>query len=226
MTTLHSGLKLLVVEDHQLIREMLVLACSQTWPDAIVESATTGEDGLRLIKKLKPDVVLLDLCLPDGDGLDFALKMREACRSTKVIALTSHTDEFTIHRAMHVRLHGFVDKNEQPLDVIRQAVESVLDGHQYLSKTVRRVREEIRYDPVSFSKVLSDREIALLSLLGQGMTNEEIATQIGLAVSTVKLHRNKIMMRIGVHSTPQLMRYALAKGFVHTDSPSALAAGM
>ena len=203
---------------------MLVSACSRTWPEAEVEGATCGGEAMTIVAELQPDVILLDLCLPDGEGLDFAEQIREICRQAKIIALTAHTDEFTIHRAQNLRLHGFVDKNEQPLDVLREAVESVLEGRQFLSNTARRVREEIRYDPVSFSKVLSDREISLLSLLGQGLTNEEIAQRVGLAPTTVKLHRNKIMMRIGVHSTPQLMRYAISKGFVHMNSPGLMSA--
>ncbi len=213
-------IKILIVEDHQLVREMLVVACSRTWTEADVQGATCGSEAIAIAEEMQPDVILLDLCLPDGEGLDFAQQLRELCRQAKIIALTAHTDEFTIHRASHLRLHGFVDKNEQPLDVLREAVESVLAGRQFLSNTARRVREEIRFDPVSFSKVLSDREISLLSLLGQGLSNEEIARRVGLAPTTVKLHRNKIMMRIGVHSTPQLMRYAISKGFVHMHSPA------
>lgn len=217
MQTSRKNLEILVVEDHQLIRELLVQSCGNTWPHARVVGVTTGAEAVSYADSHQPDIVLLDLCLPDCDGLDIAMKILEVAYATKVIAITSHADEFTIHRAMRGRLHGFVDKNEQPLDVIRQAVETVLDGRQYLSETARRIWSDMRFDPVNFSKVLSDREISLLSLLGRGLTNEEIAAQVGLAVSTVKLHRNKIMMRIGVHSTPQLMRYALSKGFINRE---------
>ncbi len=213
-------MKILLVEDHQLIRDMLVLACKFAWPEAQVCGATAGADAVLKVADLSPDVVFLDLCLPDGDGIEFATTIMAISPSTKVIALTAHTDEFTIHRAMRAQLHGFVDKNEQPLEVLKEAIECVLAGRQYLSATARRIREEMRYDPISFSKVLSDREMELLSLLGQGLTNGEIAERIGLAISTVKLHRNKIMMKIGVHSTPQLMRYALGKGFFHSDTPA------
>lgn len=223
MPTRSRELKFLVVEDLKLVRDMLVEACQRNWPDAEVMGATSGQEALEIAQDLQPDIILLDLCLPDGEGLDFTTKFRECCQRTKIIALTAHTDEFTIHRASHLRINGFVDKNEQPIEVLQEAVESVLDGRQYLSNTARRVREEIRFDPMSFSKVLSDREISLLSLLGQGLSNDEIAQRVGLAPTTVKLHRNKIMMRIGVHSTPQLMRYAIAKGFVHMNSPGMMA---
>jgi two-component system response regulator NreC len=209
--------KILVVEDHQLIREMLVVTCGQLAVGAQVAGASTGAEGVRLCRELQPDLLFLDLALPDGDGLDFLPQLFSACYSAKVIALTSHADEFTLHRALRAHVHGFVDKNEQPLKVLREAIATVMEGRPYFSSAAQRLRAAMRNDPAEFIKVLSEREQQLLALMGAGLTNEDIGAKIGLSAGTVKNHRLNIMNKLDLHSTPELMRYAVEKGLTRSE---------
>lgn len=206
-------MKIVIIEDHQLVRDLLVGSCSNLMPKAEVAGAQTAKEGEALCRKLQPDIVLLDLVLPDGDGLDWVERIFKAAPHAKVIALTSHADEFTLHRAMRARVHGFVDKTEQPLNLLSEAIATVMEGRPYFSSAAQRIRAELHRDPVSFDKVLSDREQELLRYFGEGLSNTEVAERVGLTPGTVKLHRRNIMGKLGVHSTPQLMRYALEKGF-------------
>lgn len=206
-------MNVLVLEDQTMVRELLALACAQALPKAKVETAGTRAAALASAKKSPPDLVLLDLVLPDGDGLDLLPEVFAAAPSAKVIALSSHIDEFTLHRALNSRVHGILDKNEQPVRILREAIAAVLDGKQYLSSYVQRLRASVRADPTAFDKILSAREQEVLRLIGEGLNNEAVAARLKISVSTAKNHRLNIMAKLDLHSTPQLIRYAIEKGF-------------
>ena len=104
---------IIVIEDHALMRDLLLKACGEAMPGSIVLGAKDAETGLTLCRVRQPDVIILDLALPDRHGLDVLDDLIAACQKTKVIGISGYSDEYTLHRAMHSKLHGFVDKNEQ-----------------------------------------------------------------------------------------------------------------
>jgi two-component system response regulator NreC len=209
-------MKVLVVEDQTMVREMLAQACAQAVPAAGVATAADCASALALCREQRPDLVLLDLELPDGEGLTILPEIFAMAPAVKVIALSSHADEFTLHRAAQAQVHGFVDKTEGPLRVIGEAIAEVMAGRQFQSPLAQRVRAAMRADPDAFNKVLSDREQEVLGLIGLGYSNEEIGDLLGLSGNTVKNHRRSIMSKLGIHGTPQLIRYATDKGFTWT----------
>lgn len=203
----------LVIEDQALVAELLAQACRQALRGAVVCMAGTCAAALELSRQAPPDLVLLDLVLPDGDGLDLLPELFASAPAAKVIALSSHIDEFTLHRAFSSRVHGILDKNEQPVRILHEAIDAVLAGRQYVSSYVQRLRASVRADPAAFNKILSNREQEVLRLVGEGLTNEQIARQLDISANTAKRHRLNIMARLDMHSTPQLIRYAIEKGF-------------
>jgi len=207
--------KILVIEDHQLIRDMLIMVCRQVVPKSSVIGGGSVQEGIALCSREKPDLIFLDLVLPDGDSLDFLSEITAGSPRAKVIVLTSHADEFTVHRAIHANVHGFVDKTDQPMEVFQEAIITVMNGQQYFSSVAQRLKAALQADPEAFSKLLTDREQELLRLFGDGLTNEEIAKQLGLISGTVKSHRRNIMAKLNLHTTPELIRYAVDKGFSH-----------
>jgi DNA-binding NarL/FixJ family response regulator len=202
-----------VIEDHTLIRDMLMVMCRQAVPGADVSGAGDAASGLELCKARRPDLAFLDLALPDRDGLDLLPELFAVCPECKVIALSGYTDEFTLHRALRSNVHGFVDKNEQPLEVLAEAISTVMSGRRYFSSVAQRVRATLRNDPAAFDKLLSDWEQLLLGQIGRGLSNDEIAKKEGLSAVTVRNHRCRIMAKLGIHSTPELINYATEKGF-------------
>lgn len=211
------SIKLAIVEDQELFRRMLVALCTTQFGHAVVCEAGTVAEALARIPAAQPDVVLLDLQLPDGDGLDVATQLAEKMSGLKILALTSLHDEVTVHRIREIGINGFVDKNAQSPETLCTAIETVASGRAYYAEVVQKVHQTMRADPVSFVKVLSDREQELLHLLGRGLSNEEAAAQMGLTAWTVHSHRRNIMKKLEVSTQAELMRYALRKGFVRPD---------
>jgi DNA-binding NarL/FixJ family response regulator len=206
-------MNIVVVEDHRLTRDMLALSCRTALPAARVHLAETGKDGLDRCGKMQPALVFLGSVLPDRYGLDILPEIIAVSPKSKVIAVTSSADEFSVHCALRFNVHGFIATNEQPIDMLRTAIERVVAGGRYFSPSVQRLRESLRADPVSFDKVLSNHEQQLLSLFGEGLSNRTVAERLGLSMNTVKVHRRNILGKLGIHSTPQLIHYAFEKGF-------------
>ncbi len=201
------------------MRELLVKACHEAMPDSVVTGARNAEAGLEMCRAAQPDVIILDLALPDRDGLDLLDDLLAACRKSKVIGISGYTDEFTLHRATSSKLHGFVDKNEQTIDHLAVAIRSVMAGERYLSPAARRARQSQRNDPVAFDKILSAREQDLLRLFGRGLSNEEIAAAVNLSELTVRNHRCRTMAKLGLRTSAELIRYAMEKGFSRGEPP-------
>lgn len=195
------------------MRDLLVKACRESIQGSVVSGARDAESGLALCRSDLPDVVILDLALPDRDGLDLLDDLLQACPACKIIGISGYTDEFTLHRAMHSKLHGFVDKNEQTVEALAEAIQSVSRGQRYLSPAVHAVQRSLRDDPISFNKILSTREQSLLGLFGRGLTNEEVAAKVSLSELTVRNHRCRLMAKLNLRTSPELIRYALEKGF-------------
>lgn len=207
-------IKILIVEDQAMLRDMLTQVCRQNLPEVELHPVTGGNEAREICGRIKPDLLLLDLGLPDVDGLELVEEFTASLPQLKIIILSGYVDEFTIHRVMSARVQGFLDKNEQPLHMFPKVMVDVLAGGYYLSPVAQRIHSRLRSDPHAFTKVLSEREQRLLTLMGRGMSNEELAELYGLSVHTIKIHRRNIMGKLELHSTPRLIQYAIEKGFV------------
>ncbi len=195
------------------MRDLLVKACREAIEGSEVSGSRDARSGLALCASVQPTVVILDLALPDGDGLDLLEPLLASSPQSKIIGISGYADEFTLHRAMHSKLHGFVDKNEQTVDALADAIRTVLKGQRYLSPAVYDAHLTLRNDPASFDKILSEREQSLLGLFGRGLTNEQVAAKVGLSELTVRNHRCRLMAKLDLRTSPELIRYALEKGF-------------
>jgi DNA-binding NarL/FixJ family response regulator len=214
-------MKIVIVEDQEMIRDLLVWACRSAFKPKVIGQARDGTSAIAECQRIGPELIILDLELPDADGLDLLPELRKAAPGAKVIALSSHTDDVTVHRVLQSQIEGFVDKNGQPMDILREAVTTVMEGRRYLSPIVREVWTRLREEPAAFNKLLSDREQEILVLIGRGYTNTEIAEQLKLRAVTVQNHRCNIMAKLDLHSTSHLIRYATEKGFTRLRSGAA-----
>ncbi len=206
-------MKIVLIEDQVMFRDLLKKICREHFHLAVVGEAENAATGLELCRKHLPDVVLLDLNLPDRDGLSIADELLAIDPKVRILALSSECDDYTLYRVLNSGVHGYVDKNGQSVEVLKQAIDEVLKGRVFFTEVVQKVRQRLRTEPKAFPKVLTNREQQLLSLLGGGMTNDEVARKLGLSRCTVQLHRRNIMSKLGLHRTPDLIRYAVNRGF-------------
>ncbi len=198
------------------MRDLLLRACREAMPGSVITGAADAVSALALCRTEQPDLVILDLGLPDREGLDILDDLLGSCPRCKVIGISGYNDEFTLHRALQSKLHGFVDKNENTIDQLTAAVRAVMDGERYLSPAARRARVSLRNDPSAFNKILTGREQELLRMFGRGLSNEMIARTMNLSELTVRNHRNRIMTKLGLRTSTDLIGYALAKGFARS----------
>ena len=206
-------LEIVVVEDQKLFQQLLIHVVTLEFGYKVVGVADDGVAALRLCREKKPHLLLLDICIPQTSGLIVAEIIRSEFPYIKILAISSENDPVTVHRAFKIGLHGYLDKSTQTLETLTDAIRKVAEGGTYYSESVLKVREELLHEPLAFQKILSTREQEVLALIGGCYSDQEIGNLIGLSPSTVQTHRKNIMGKVGVHSTPELIRYALEKGF-------------
>jgi len=218
-------MKIVVIDDHALMRDLLVKACREAVRGSSVSGAGDGESGLSLCRIEQPELILLDLALPDRDGFDLLDDLTVACPHSKVIGISGYSDEFTLHRVGQSKLSGFVDKKEQTVEQLAMAIRAVMGGERYFSPAANRVWMALRNNPAAFNKILSAREQHLLGLFGRGLSNGEIAAAVNLSELTVRNHRCRTMAKLGLRTSAELIRYALEKGFIRLETLGRIDAG-
>jgi DNA-binding NarL/FixJ family response regulator len=206
-----------IIEDQALVLNLLTDLCRHRFGYEVVFSARDARSALAALEKDgSPDALLVDINLPDDDGITLALAIRKKFPSLKIIILSAECTEYTIFRVRQSGLHGYVDKNADP-DFIHAALVSVLEkGQSFFTPLVREVARHTAQDGQAFSKVLSDREQELLPLFGMGHTDAEIAKIKALADDTVRKHRESILRKLQLKTLPDLVHYCIEKGFLQT----------
>ncbi|MEI6051795.1 MAG: response regulator transcription factor [Opitutaceae bacterium] len=222
--------RLVIIEDNPVFRKMLSLALVRVRGVAISAVFESGKAGLDYCLRTKPDLLAVDLFLPDLHGLEIVREVRARLPETRILVLTAHPDGDLPARLVAQGVQGFVDKAE-PLSYIMQAMESLIQGGMFFASQVPpngatataqaalpKVAAGARTDPQSFSleavKVLSAREIEVARLVAEGFSSKELATRLGLSVRTVEKHRANIMDKLGVHEVASLVRWCVQTGLV------------
>jgi DNA-binding NarL/FixJ family response regulator len=208
--------RVVIIEDQRLVAEFLTLHCA-TLDLRVVQHCVTCREGRAAIRAHQPDLVLLDISLPDGDGLTLAKAVLHELPRVRILAVSSHRDPWTMLQVQRIGLHGFVDKNEQNPAVLSQAILAVMAGQVHYAPIVNESSAKIRRDPKAFIRVLSDYQTQILTMIGAAKTDQEIATALGVSATTVQSRRRDIMRNLGIHSTPKLIHYALVNGLTRAE---------
>lgn len=208
--------RVVIVEDQRLVAEFLQFHCRDLQLQ-VVRHCTGFTEGLASIRELQPDMVLLDISLPDGDGLELARMIIEELPRVKVLIISSHHDPWTMLQVQRIGIHGFVDKNDQRPEVLTEAIHAVLGGRVYYTPVVNESSATIRRDPKSFIRVLSDYETRILSMIGESKSDDEIAAVLSISPATVQSRRRDIMRKLDIHSTPKLIHYAIVNGLTRAE---------
>jgi two-component system nitrate/nitrite response regulator NarL len=211
-------IRIIVVDDHPMIREGIKAQLSQYEKFEIIGEAADGMEAIRKAKELMPDIMIMDISMPEMNGLEATKQIHCFTPTTKVIVLTMHDDKNYILEVLRSGAHGYLFKDCPPEELVN-AIETVHAGEASLGTSVSKVLLNGRpEDPPSAPKPqiteLSAREQEVLALIAEGYSNKEIAAQIFLSVRTVETHRENIMRKLGIHSAAGLTRYAISKGLV------------
>jgi RNA polymerase sigma factor (sigma-70 family) len=209
----------MLVDDHQLFREGLVALLALDKGLTIVGQAATSRQACALVDEVTPDVVVLDLTLPDGDGIATTRELLRRRPRTRVLILTMHTTQFFVRKAMAAGAAGYALKS-QPADEILEAVRVVARGDTYVSPHIappatdetagRRALDA----GLSALEELSPREREVFDLVMRGLSNQAIGENLCISIKTVETHRSHINKKLDVHSTGQLIRLAALQGLV------------
>lgn len=206
-------LRVLLADDHQIVRQGLRALLEREGLEVVGEAAD-GREAVRLAQALSPDVAVLDLAMPQLNGLEAAREILQACPRTKPILLTMHTDDHQIVNALRSGIRGYVVKTQATEELV-QAIREVTRGGTYLSPGVSRVvveaylaRAEPPPDP------LTRRERQVLQLVAEGKTSKEIAALLGVTSKTAETYRAGLMEKLDIHDTAGLVRYAIRRGLI------------
>lgn len=207
------GKKVIIIEDQKLFADFLT-GCFREWGMEVLLATGLGSEGLIGVHRLQPDVLLLDFALPDMDGLDIGRQLLEdkAHSQLRIIGLSSHRDAWTMLQVQRLGLHGFVDKIDQTAETLQEALISVLSGNVFYTSAVTESSARLRKDPRAFHRVLSEYEVKILAMIGNAMTDEEIASHLGISPATMQSRRRDIMKKLDIHTTPKLIHYAISNG--------------
>lgn len=210
-------MKFALVEDQLMFRSMLRrLLVEDCKGKVVVEAGTLGEMRANLALLASVDLILLDIRLPDGDGMDFTDELIKAHVRAPVLLLSSSCEDYIVHRVSRSFVQGFVHKDEDP-KVLLTGIQMITAGGAFYSPRFVERQRQLAREPAAFTKLLSVREQDLLRLLGSGHDDAEIASELGLSAWTVQSHRRNVMSKLNLHTAQELQAFALKAGFTTVD---------
>jgi DNA-binding NarL/FixJ family response regulator len=210
-----KNLRILIADDHELVRRGIrgVLRSRGGW--RVVAEAANGREAVEKAIELKPDVAVVDIGMPELDGIEVARQIREAVPDTKVLVLTMHDSDHMVRRALDAGASGYLLKSDLT-DCLPRAVKAIAEGKSFLTPKVSEIvlkgflmARSQHQQGQRASHRITPREYEIIRHLAEGKSNKEIAALLGITIRTVETHRSKIMLKLDLHSLAELIHYAL-----------------
>ncbi len=205
--------RILLVEDHRLVREAVRDALSREADFEVIGEVGSSQDAIRSAQTLNPDVIVLDIGLPDFSGIELTYRLRQAGCTAGIVALSAYAEKHFVTEMLRAGAAAYVSKNAAGTELF-QAIRAVERGQNYVSPDVTgNLFSQLRdQDPDSENRKLGRREREVLRLIAQGRRSPEIADQLHISIGTVEAHRRNIMRKLDLHSVAELTKYALREG--------------
>jgi len=212
-------IRILLADDHTVVREGLRALLERETDMTVVAEAADGRESVRLAEEQIPDVVVMDLAMPNMNGMEATRRIRAANSRIGVVILSMHQDESYVLGALKAGAKGYLLKDSIRTEVV-QAIRAVSEGRSFMTRKVARLLQEDyisrlerrglddRYD------LLSDREREILQYIAEGRANKEVANLLNISVTTVETHRSHILQKLDIHGIPELILYAVRKGII------------
>lgn len=214
-----SRIRIVIADDHGIVRKGLRLQLEQNPDFEVVAEATEGREAVRLVDELHPDVVLIDIAMPNLNGIQATSQMVKKNPHTAVIILSMYSDETYLMRTLAAGAKGYLLKESADAD-LNQAVRSVAQGKPFFSPAIantlledymRQLQQKGLQDSYD---LLTEREKEILQLLAEGRSNKDIANMLHLSTNTVETHRTRLMQKLNLHSAAEIVLYAVRKRII------------
>jgi DNA-binding NarL/FixJ family response regulator len=207
-----KSVRILIADDHELFRRGIAAELTQVPGWVVAADSANGRDAAAVAAELKPDIIVLDLTMPELNGLEAARKIIAADPAARILILTAHESEQVVREVLSAGARGYVLKSDAGR-VLVAAVQALLDGRYFFTSTVAQMvldgylRSEAQ--DAESARTLSAREREIVQLLAEGNSNKDIARALDISVNTAETHRSNIMRKMGFASLPELVRYAI-----------------
>ncbi|MGA7239402.1 MAG: response regulator transcription factor [Bryobacteraceae bacterium] len=212
-------IRILLADDHTIVRDGL-RSLLEKQPDMTVSGeAADGREAVHFAEENSPDVVVMDIAMPNMNGIEATRRIVATRPATGVVILSMHQDESYVLRSLKAGARGYLLKDSLRSDVV-EAIRSVAQGRSFLTRKVSRlmqedyIRQMERRGVEDSYDLLTDREREILQLIAEGRTNKEVANVLNIGLTTVETHRTHILQKLGLHSVPELILYAVRKGII------------
>jgi len=215
------SIRIVLADDHRITRQGLRSMLEQQDDMEVVGEAENGREAVALVRKMCPQVVIMDISMPDLNGMEATRQITATASGTKVIALSMHSDALYVTEMLKSGACGYLLK-DCAFEELTTAIRAVVSGKTYLSPSISGVVVEDYVHRLSrsgerVSDVLTGREREVLQLLAEGKTTKQIALKLHISAKTVETHRRQIMDKLDIHSVAELTKYAVRKGFTSLE---------
>jgi DNA-binding NarL/FixJ family response regulator len=220
-----NPISVLLVEDHAIVREGLRILLSIEKDIEVTGEADNGREAIGLARRLRPDVIVMDIAMPLLNGLEATRQIIESLPGTKILILSAHSDEAYVERVMSLGAAGYLIK-QTAAHVLPDAIRKVYRGSRFFSPTISKRLDQRQQRSLQGGQSLpagkelarlTSRESEVLQLIAEGKANKETAGELGISIKTVEKHRQSLMNKLGIHDTAGLTRHAIAAGIIESS---------
>ena len=204
-------IRVLLADDHAMMRDGLKALLGASQGISVVAEVSNGRDAVGQIQELKPDVAILDISMPDLNGIEATRMLRDKCPETRVLILSMHSNSELLFRALEAGAAGYILKEAAGAE-LEAAIREVHDGRRYLSRAIAPIAQTSGAGRSSPLDSLSARERQVLQLVVEGHSSAEIAKRVNLSPKSVDTYRSRLMKKLGVNDVPSLVKFAVQHG--------------
>ena len=218
-----NPITILLADDHAIVREGLRALLESESDLEVIAEAKNGRQAVELTKQLHPAVVVMDIAMPQLNGLEATRQILKTLPATKVLILSAHGDDAYVEQANGIGVAGFLIKQASAL-VLAKAVREVHGGKRFFSPSLTKRNDDRARTAIhgasgrskKTTRALTSREMEVLQLIAEGMPNKQTAAELGISIKTVEKHRQSLMSKLDIHDTAGLTRYAVTEGIVES----------
>ncbi len=211
--------RVFIVEDHQVVLQGLQMIIASQTDMTVVGTATNGQEAIQMLERIQPDVIVFDISMPIMNGIRMTENLIAMGIKSHLLALTANEDRAYVSQLLRDGISGFLLKRSAAEDLVK-AIRCVAKGERFIDPAIpaRLISQDPKIsDSASSGHGLSEREEQVLMLLAKGFTNKEVAVKLNISVKTIETHKSRAMLKCGLRSRAEIVRYALSRGWLETE---------